>query len=420
MRIDFDKVIDRKGTNCLKWDKSKQIFGRDDILPMWVADTDFKAPDQVINAMKKRLDHGIFGYTYRSESYKQSIVDWMWKRHGWEIKSEWITFSPGIVPALSMCIRTLTQPGEKVVIQSPIYPPFSSVIQSSGRIIVDNGLKYENGKYFIDFEDLNNKMLLKKINYTSNTVTDKSDIDSKIKMLLLCNPHNPGGRVWTKSELLRIGKVCTDNNIIIVSDEIHSDIIYSNHKHIPIASLTKELEQNTITCISPSKTFSLAGLSTSAIIIPNEKLRNSYNNILESLELDGGNIFGAVALEAAYNHGEKWLEEFLAYVEVNLNYLMNFFKERIPSIKPVKPEATYLVWLDCTELELEGRELMDFFVNEAKVGLNPGTRFGLSGNHFVRMNIGCSRSLLEEGLIRIEAAVNRRQDDNESRISLFT
>lgn len=408
MKYDFDKVIERTGTNCLKWDLRKGIFGKEDVLPLWVADTDFAAPVQVLEAMKKRMEHGIFGYTYRSEAYDQAIVNWMKKRHGWDIKKEWLTYSPGVVPALSLCVRTFTQPGDKIVIQSPIYPPFSSVVETSGRIIVDNELELIDGRYYMDLEKLLEQIAVKRISYTSNTAREKWEFDAKVKMLMLCNPHNPSGRVWTREELLKIGEICLENNIIIVSDEIHSDIIYSGHKHLPLASLSKELEQNTITCIAPSKTFSLAGLSTSTVIIPNERLRTHYNNMVESLEIDGGNIFGAVALEAAYNYGEEWLEELLKYLEGNLNYLMDYFKERIPSIRPIRPEATYLVWLDCRELGLEGRDLMDFFVNEAKVGLNPGTRFGRSGSNFVRLNIGCPRSLLKEGLSRIEAAVNKR------------
>lgn len=408
MKYDFDKVIERTGTNCLKWDLRKGIFGKEDVLPLWVADTDFAAPVQVLEAMKKRMEHGIFGYTYRSEAYDQAIVNWMKKRHGWDIKKEWLTYSPGVVPALSLCVRTFTQPGDKIVIQSPIYPPFSSVVETSGRIIVDNELELIDGRYYMDLEKLLEQIAVKRISYTSNTAREKWEFDAKVKMLMLCNPHNPSGRVWTREELLKIGEICLENNIIIVSDEIHSDIIYSGHKHLPLASLSKELEQNTITCIAPSKTFSLAGLSTSTVIIPNERLRTHYNNMVESLEIDGGNIFGAVALEAAYNYGEEWLEELLKYLEGNLNYLMDYFKERIPSIRPIRPEATYMVWLDCRELGLEGRDLMDFFVNEAKVGLNPGTRFGRSGSNFVRLNIGCPRSLLKEGLSRIEAAVNKR------------
>ena len=406
MKSNFDKVIDRKGTNCSKWDNCKNVFGREDLLPMWVADTDFEAPKEAIDAMKKRLEHGIYGYTYRSESFNNAIVNWMKKRHGWDIKSEWITFSPGIVPAISMAVNSFTHPGDKVIIQTAIYPPFQSVVERNGRIRIDNELVFIDGRYQMDIDKLEEQISLNDISYTNNTTNNNRGFDNRVKLLLLCNPHNPSGRVWTKEELKKIGEICLKNNIIILSDEIHSDIIYKGYKHIPIASLSKELEQKTITCIAPSKTFSLAGLSTSAIIIPNKEIRKMFNNTLQTLEVDGGNIFGSIALEAAYNYGEKWLEELLTYLEGNLNYLMKYFKEKIPAIKPIRPEATYLIWLDCSKLGLEGKDLVDFFVNEAKVGVNPGFKFGESGRTFIRLNFGCPLSILDEGLKRIEQAVN--------------
>lgn len=407
MKYNFDKVIDRTGTNCSKWDLRKEVFGREDVLPMWVADTDFEAPKEVTKAMEERLKHGIYGYTYRPETFNKSIINWMKKRHGWDIEDEWIIFSPGVVPALSIAINTFTHPGDRVIIQTPIYPPFQSIVEENGRIRIDNELVLIDGRYYMDIDKLNEQIKIANSSFTNNTPNENREFDQRIKLLLFCNPHNPTGRVWTKEELLKIGEICLENDILIVSDEIHSDIIYKGHKHIPIASLSKELEQNTITCIAPSKTFSLAGLSTSAVIIPNKKIRDLFTNTLNKLAIGGGNIFGNIALEAAYNYGEDWLEEFLVYLEGNLNYLMKYFEERIPKIKPIQPEATYLVWLDCKELGLEGKELVDFFVNEAKVGVNPGFTFGESGSSFVRLNIGCSRSVLEEGLNRIEKAVKR-------------
>ncbi|TCS91690.1 cystathionine beta-lyase [Keratinibaculum paraultunense] len=407
MEYDFDKVIDRTGTNCSKWDLRKEVFGRDDVLPMWVADTDFEAPKEVIEAMEERLKHGIYGYTYRPKSFNKSIINWMKKRHGWDIEDEWITFSPGVVPALSVAINTFTHPGDRVIIQTPIYPPFQSIVKENGRIIVDNELMLIDGRYQMDIEKLEEQIKISDSSFTSNTINENREFDQRIKLLLFCSPHNPTGRVWTKEELLKIGEICLENDILIVSDEIHSDIIYKGYKHIPIASLSKDLEQNTITCIAPSKTFSLAGLSSSAVIIPNKKIRDLFNNTLNKLAIGGGNIFGNIALEAAYSYGEDWLEELLIYLEENLNYLMKYFEEKIPEIKPIKPEATYLVWLDCKELGLEGKELVDFFVNEAKVGVNPGFTFGENGSSFVRLNIGCPRSILEEGLNRIEKAVKR-------------
>lgn len=405
MQFDFDNVIDRTGTNCSKWDKRNLLFGREDILPLWVADTDFKAPEEVICAMKKRVEHGIFGYTFKSESYYNSIIKWMRERHEWDIRNEWITFSPGIVSAINIAINTFTNYGDKVIIQSPIYPPFYSAIEKNGRIIIDNELLFIDARYYMDINSLNNQIRLKDTSFTSNTSIDNLEVDDRVKLLLLCNPHNPTGRVWTKEELLKIGDICFKNNILIVSDEIHSDIVYKGNKHISIASLSEELEQITITCMSPSKTFNLAGLSTSVVIIPNRKIRSMYNNTLQTLNLGGGNIFGNIALEAAYTYGERWLAELVLYLEENLNYLIAYFKDNIPEIKPIQPDGTYLVWLNCDGLGLEGRELMDFFVNDAKVGVNPGSTFGENGKRFVRLNFGCSRSILEEALKRIEHAV---------------
>ena len=404
----FDRIINRKGTNSYKWDKLEQRFGREDIIPMWIADTEFETPIEVINAMEKRCKHGVFGYTFRSDTYNDAIKNWIKKRHGWDISSEWITFSPGIVPALSMCVNTFTQPGDKIITHTPVYPPFYKVVEQNGRMLIKNELKLNNNQYRIDFNDFLEKIKLKTNNFTSKIMNTEFKFDPSVKMMFLCNPHNPTGRVWTKDELLRIGEVCLQNNVIIISDDIHSDIVYKNYKYTPIGSLSKELEDITITCISPGKTFNLTGLSTAAIIIPNKKLREKYNRTLETRELDGGNIFGTIATEAAYEHGEDWLKNLLDYLEGNLNFLMDYFYNNIPEIKPIKPEGTYLVWLDCSKLRLKGIDLMDFFVNEAKVGVNPGYSFGTNSNQFVRMNMGCSRKLLEEALERLELAVKSK------------
>ncbi|MBC7088535.1 MAG: pyridoxal phosphate-dependent aminotransferase [Tissierellales bacterium] len=394
MKYNFDEEVNRKGTNSVKWDNLKNIFGRDDIIPLWVADTDFKAPIEVIEGIKKRADHGVFGYTFRGSSYNESVKNWLKRRHQWEIEREWITFSPGIVPALSTCVNTFTNPGDKVIIQSPIYPPFRSVVEGNGRKIIDNELAFKNNRYCMDLENLKRQI------FKSN-----GEFDYKVKMLILCSPHNPTGRVWEKNELLELGKICYENNIIIVSDEIHSDIVYKNHKHIPIASLSEELKNSTITCISPSKSFSLAGLASSAIIIPNKKLLNLFNASLDTAHIAGGNIFGNIALEEAYNNGDDYLDELILYLEDNLNYCIDYFNEKIPQIKPLRPESTYLVWLDCSKLGLEDKELMNFFINKAKVGVNPGSSFSKKYKDFVRLNIGCTKKTLKEALYRIEKAV---------------
>lgn len=389
MKYNFNEIVDRKGTSCSKWDHNKAIFGTDDIHPMWIADMDFKAPAEVIDAMQERLNHGVFGYTFRGEEYNNSIVNWVKRRYGWNIEREWITFSPGIVPALSMAILAYTRPGDKIVIQTPVYGPFSGVVKANGRQLIESPLSCENGVYKMNLEDL------------------EAQIDDRTKMVMMCNPHNPVGRVWTKEELERLAEIVIKHDLILVSDEIHADFIFSSHKHISIASISKELEQRTVTCYAPSKTFGLAGLTTSAIVIPNKKLRREFNDILEAMEIDGGNIFGMVALKAAYDNCEEWLEQLLVYLEDNVNYALKFFEERIPNIKPVHPQGTYLMWLNCQELGFENNDaLSEFFTYKAKVGFNRGVRFGKQCEQFMRMNIACPRLLLEEGLNRIERAVN--------------
>jgi len=391
MNYDFDKVIDRKGTDSVKWDNNKAIFGTDDLHPMWIADMDFAAPPQVIEAMEKRLNHGVFGYTFRGDEYHNSILNWVKRRYNWEIKREWIAFSPGIVPAISMCLLAYTKPGDKIIIQTPVYAPFSDVVLANHRQLVENPLIYGDGSYHMDLDHL------------------ERIIDDSTKLLILCSPHNPIGRVWTKEELERLGHIAIKYNLIIVSDEIHSDFVFSGHRHTSIASLSKELEQQTITCYAPSKTFGLAGLTTSFLVIPDEEKRASFNHMLEALEVSGGNIFGAVALTAAYNECEDWLEQLMVYLEGNMNYVMDYFEKNIPSIKPTKPEGTYLIWLDCTELGFQNTDaLTEFFTIKAKVGFNRGIRFGAQSELFVRMNIGCPRTVLDEGLRRIEKAVKER------------
>ncbi|MDD2207677.1 MAG: PatB family C-S lyase [Aminobacterium sp.] len=383
----FDTIIDRHHTSCEKWDFLKQKFGRDDLLAMWVADMDFTAPPEVIEVLKERVDHGIFGYTGKTESYFESIVQWVDKRHDWKIKPEWICHSPGVVPALSMAVLALTQPGDGIILQTPVYPPFYSSASGQGRHIVENPLVLRDGHFEIDFDDLEKK------------------IDPSVKMLFLCNPHNPTGRVWTEEELRKIGEICVRHNLIIVSDEIHSDIIYKGFRHIPIASLSDEIAARTITCIAPSKTFNIAGLSTSAIIIPDEDLRAQYTSILKFLHIDSGNIFGTFALEAAYRKGEPWLEELIEYLEGNVNFIEEFLKENISSIKLIRPEGTYVPFIDCRELGLSGDELLDLFVNKARVAMNNGAWFGKGGEGFMRINIAAPRTVIKEGLERIARAV---------------
>ena len=389
MKYDFDEVIDRTNYHSVKWDELETTFGAKDVFPMWVADMEFRSPQPVIEAIKKAAEHGIYGYTSRPDSYYKAIIDWMERRHNWKVKKDWLAFSPGVVPALGFIIRAFTQPGDKIVVQPPVYYPFFRVIENNGCHVVNNPLKLSNKKYFIDWEDLERKV-----------------DDPRVRLLILCSPHNPVGRVWQEEELIILGEICLKHNIIVVSDEIHADILFKGYKHIPFASISPAFAHNSITCTAPSKTFNLAGLQTSTIIIPNKKYYKIYNNSLDNLALDENNVFGLVALEAAYRYGEEWLEQLLSYLNENLKFLVKYFKESIPKIKVIKPEGTYLIWLDCRQLGLGAKDLNNFMIKKAGVALDDGHWFGAEGKGFMRINIACPRSFLEEGLGRIERAVN--------------
>ncbi len=387
MFYDFDRIIERENTNSEKWNFNKKNFGVEDVLPMWVADMDFASPQPVIEALVRRAEHGIYGYSSGTEQYYESIINWMNKRHSWKIEKEWITFSPGVVPALHWIVKAFANPSDKVVVQAPVYHPFFRAIKNNNCEIVNNPLKLEQRQYVMDLADL------------------ERQLDPSVKLFFLCNPHNPVGRVWQKEELVELGEVCLKNKIIIVTDEIHSDLIFKGYKHIPFAALSEELAQCTIVCTSPSKTFNLAGLQISNIIIPNPELRKAYRDILTLNNINSPNTFAITALEAAYGEGEEWLEQLLIYLEGNLNYLINFITKKIPKVKVIKPQGTYLVWLDFRDVGLEPMALKNFMLHKAKVALNEGYIFGKGGEGFERLNIACPRSLLKLGLERIENAL---------------
>lgn len=387
MKYDFDKVINRIGTNTAKWDEVETKFGTRDVLPMWVADMDIRVAQPIIDALKERAEHGIFGYTKMSDSYKEAVCSWMEKRHDWKVEKDWIIHSPGVVPALSIIIREFTNPGDKIIIQSPVYYPFFDVVKENGRELICNSLKEVDGKYVMDYEDLESK------------------IDENVKLMILCSPQNPVGRVWTREELVRLGDICIKHNIKVISDEIHADLVYKGHKHIPFASISEEFAQNTITCFAPSKTFNIAGLQSALLAIPNKKDYEKFTAALGTLDVRRDNCFGAVATETAYTKGEEWLEQLLEYLESNLDFLIEYFEEKIPKIKVNKIEGTYLVWLDCRELGMNREELSQFMIEKAKVALDFGFWFGNEGEGFVRMNIACPRATLTEGIERIEKAV---------------
>jgi cysteine-S-conjugate beta-lyase len=385
----FDEIIPRENTNCVKYDIRKLFFGTQDVLPMWVADMDFRTPDFIIDAIKKRLDHEILGYSFRGGDFNRAIIRWMEKRHGWTIKPTWLSFSPGVVPAVNMLVLSLTRPGDKIIVQPPVYFPFFSAIENNDRIKVENPLILKHGRLNMDFDDL--------------TVKAKG-----AKMLIISHPHNPGGSVWSREELTMMAGICRENNVIMVSDEIHSDLVFPCHKHIPLASLSEEIAQETITCNAPSKTFNLAGLATSYLIIPNTGYLEKYNAMLnDKLHLNMGNIFGTVALEAAYEKGEAWLKQLLEYVWKNVEFVEEYCQKHLPQIRVIKPESTYMIWLDCRALNLNGDALKSFFIKDARLGFNEGRQFGTGGEGFMRMNVACPLKTVEKAMNQLKEAVGR-------------
>lgn len=387
MKYDFDKVVERSNTASVKWDATEELFGEKELLPLWVADMDFKVPDEVVKAIQSQAEHGIFGYTTRKPSYYEAIIDWMKDHHNWVIEKEWICHSPGGVTALNLIVQAFSEPGDKIIVQPPVYYPFMKAIQNHDRQVVYNPLLFNEGRFEMDFEDLISK------------------IDSSVKMILLCNPQNPGGRVWTESELKRLGDICLERGVLVVSDEIHQDLVFKPGKHIPFSAISEQFADNSIICTAPSKTFNLAGLQTSNIIISNKALREKFVMEGDKYAVTMSNSFGALATEAAYNYGRQWLEEVLDYVEGNLHFITKYFKSNLPVLKVLPLEATYLAWIDCRELGLTPEELEKLFLSKAKVALNQGYVFGPGGEGFVRMNLACSRSTVEKAAQQMKEAI---------------
>lgn len=385
----FDKIIDRRNSKSVKWDFTKNIFGVDDVLPMWVADMDFQAPKEVLQALNDRVNHGIFGYTKPAASTAEIIQTWLAKRHEWNVQAKEIIYSPGIVTALGTAILAYTERGDHVIIQPPVYHPFFHMVERNDRTLIHNNLSLNNGKYEIDFEDLEKKLA-----------------DEKTKLFILCSPHNPSGRVWTKEELNRLGSLCVKHNVIIVSDEIHSDLLLFDSHHTPIASISDEYAELTITCVAPSKTFNLAGLQASAVIIANDSLRRKFLQVQASQGLTSLNTFATTAMEAAYQYGEKWLDELITYLEENIMFVKSYLEEHLPKVKVMIPEASYLIWLDTRELGLNDDELKSLLLKKGKLALEFGPKYGDKGTGFLRMNIGCPKSMVEEGLKRLIHALS--------------
>lgn len=383
----FDEIIERRNTDSLKWDYCRQRFGRADILPMWVADMDFKSPAPIAEAIIRRAEHGVFGYTEASEKLSDALAGWLKRRHNWVIDNGWIVHSPGVVTSVNTAILAFTNPGDRVLMQTPIYYPFYSSIKDNERELVVNPLRNNNGYYEMDFADLEKKLA------------------DDVRIMILCSPHNPIGRVWKLHELEELLRLCRKYDVILVSDEIHSDLVFKGHKHIPAASLSEEALKNCVTLISPTKTFNIAGLSVSVALIPDTGLKRKFRSTLNKNGAGMLNIFGLEAAIAAYTYCEEWLDELLVYLEGNLDMLVKYFQNNIPQIKVIRPEATYLAWLDCNELPVPAEKLKEFFVNEAGVGLNDGVTFGKEGHGFQRLNFACQRTVLEDGLERIRNAV---------------
>ncbi|QII13542.1 cystathionine beta-lyase PatB [Candidatus Kuenenia stuttgartiensis] len=396
MKYDFDRSISRKNTDCAKWDGALSLFGSPEVIPMWVADMDIPIAKPITDAIKKRADHEIYGYSLpRPASVVDAVIYRMQKRCGWKVNPEWIVFTPGIVPALYAAVKAYTHPGDEVILQDPVYHPFWNVIKNNGCHVVNNKLVLQNGRYGMDLEGLDACFAIRH---------GRPPIPHRIRLMLLCSPHNPVGRVWTKEELIRTGEIVIRHNAIIVSDEVHGELLFPDITHTPFAALSEEFEQNSITCISPSKTFNLAGLEASVVIIPNAGLRKQFQEARKGI-LPGVNVFGFVAMEAAYRYGDEWLGQFLVYLHKNYEFLFDYFEKKIPKIKVIQPEGTYLIWLDCRELGFDPVYLRDFMAKEAKVGLDEGYLFGQGGEGFMRMNIACPRFVLSEALRRIENAV---------------
>lgn len=393
-KYNFDELIERKGTGTMKWDNLEKQFGHDDLLPLWVADMDFRSPQPVIDAIINRANHGIYGYTRMKDSYFQSIIDWYKRRYNWDLNREWFVFAPGVVPAIIFAIRAFSRPGDKVIVQSPVYYPFYESVELNGRHILNNSLKLVNGHYEMDFEDLERKAK-----------------DPRAKMMILCNPHNPVGKVWNSEELTRLGEICNENGIIVIADEIHSDLRYPGITFTNYASISEEFAQNSITCTAASKTFNLAGLQISNIIIPNRVLRKRYENIMDSSKAVRPNSFAADAVEAAYNQGEEWLEELMHYIKENLSFLKNYIKDNIPQVTVIEPEGTYLVWMDFRRIEPDPHKLEELLLGDAKVALDEGYIFREGGEGFERINIACPRSVLELALKQIADAVSRYRSE---------
>lgn len=391
MAIDFNRIYDRSDNHAAKFDELEMRFGRSDLIPLWVADMDFPSPEPVTAALIERARQGIFGYTSRGDSYYEAMIQWYRRRHGWEIDRNWPIHCPTVVTALSLLVAEMTEPGDGIVIQSPVYNPFYDVIRGRGRRVLENHLLRDSAGYVLDYDDLDCKL-------------------AEAKLMILCNPHNPAGRVWRREELLRIGELCLKHNVRVISDEIHADFVFAPNRYTPFASLSESISNLTITCLSGTKTFNIAGLQASFVIFPRPEERERFDQALAVLDIRRNNCFSLVAVEAAFRHGEAWLEALLAHLADNIRFVREYLTREIPEIVPNDPEGTYLLWLDCSAMGLNDAELSRFMINEARVALGAGINYGPGGRGFMRMNIACSQQVLQQALDRIRDAVSQHRE----------
>lgn len=385
MKYNFDQLIDRRNSNAVKIDEMKDIWGRDNLIPMWVADMDFATPDFVVDAVKKRCEHPVFGYTVKHDGYYNSIINWVKNRYGMEVEKKHINYVPGIVAGLGMALNCFTSPNDKVVIMPPVYHPFAWLTTRNNRQLVECPMILENGEYRMNLE------LLK-------------SIKKGVRVLILCNPHNPGGVVWKREELEELAEICAEDNILVFSDEIHADLTLPPHRHLPFAMVSEKAKNNSVTFMAPSKAFNMPGVAASHTVIYNDGLRSRFETCLEAGELNAGHVFAFPAVEAAYSNGTEWLDQCIEYIQGNIDYVDSFLKENTPKIKAVRPMASYLIWLDCRELGLNHEELNSFFADKAGLALNDGEMFGREGAGFMRMNVGTQRSVLERAMKQLAEA----------------
>lgn len=387
MKYNFDEVIDRSNNRSSKYDERTKKFGTDDVIPLWVADMDFKTAQPIIDACVEKAKEGIWGYTSRPETYFKAVQGWEIRRNNWKPDTELMSWSLGVVPAMCGIIRLFSEPGDKVLIQTPVYSEFYDITEASGREVVENKLVEKDGKWHVDFDDFANKV-------------------KDCKIFLLCNPHNPLGIVWDREDLRKMAELCIENSTLIVSDEIHSDLIFHGKHHTPTVTLSPEIAEHVITCVSATKTFNLAGLQASTTIFPNAEMKKKFDDFWGGMDIHRNNAFSSVAMEAAYNHGEDWLEQLLVYLQGNFDYVCDYCQKYIPQIQPNNPDATYLMWLDCRALGMSNEELRDFFIYKAKLGLNEGYTFGRSLSGYMRLNAACPRSTLEKAMKQLKEAVD--------------